>query len=120
MNKEENMTFPQIKKRKLFEQIDAGTCSLKTISKLQEELDRRACFSKLKLDYETAASRLWRYPDPNTSLYVCPVCSWLHVGHQQNWAKEAVRIVTAKVAAKKRNPTTKTPKWQKDPRRSND
>jgi len=107
---------PVQKKAVLFKAIDAGKASISEVQKLDRELKKRACHSKLKLTPEEAAARIWRYTDPNTSIYLCE-CGYCHFGHPSEWVREATRIIKAKIKASKGRSRTKKPKWMNDPRR---
>ena len=77
------------------------------------------CRLKLKLDMEEAAARYWRYPDPDTHIYLCGQCGFCHFGHNTHFARRSVvkskTEYKPRVEVKPKSKTT-TPNWMKDKR----
>src|SRR6185437_4368857 len=84
----------------------------------------RCCYGKLKLTPEEAAARFDRYTDPNTNIFICDVCSFLHFGHEPVRMRKAAHhnILAYKetryqASVKRQKNRLRRPAWMNDSRR---
>jgi hypothetical protein len=84
----------------------------------------RCCYGKLKLTEDQAAARFDRYTDPNTNIFICEACGWLHYGHEPVRLRKAAHHAIlayketryqASVARQKKQ--LRIPTWMLDNRR---
>lgn len=83
----------------------------------------RCCYGKLQLSMEEAAARFARYPDPNTNIYLCDECSFLHFGHEPVRMRKATHhaILAYKetryqASVKRQQNKLRKPAWMNDSR----
>jgi hypothetical protein len=77
----------------------------------------------LKFTPEEAAARFDRYTDPNTNIFICEACGWLHFGHEPvRLRKEAHHAILAfketryRASVKRQQNTLRKPAWMNDSR----